>query len=153
MAYPKAFDYDLPPNTNEGRHNNKIRVLLVGVVLFLSLGYLFYNAFPGNALYYLTLSEVLQDEVRIEGKSVRIVGKLTPDSFHRIDGTIHARFTITDGDNILNASYTGVLPDLFFNPESEIVLEGQYQPGEVFHTTNVIVKCPSKYSAPSEEIA
>ena len=40
-----------------------------------------------------------------------------------------------------------MLPDLFFNPHSEIVLEGTYEPGGVFMTDRVFVKCASKYQS------
>jgi cytochrome c-type biogenesis protein CcmE len=43
------------------------------------------------------------------------------------------------------------LPDLFFNKNSEIILEGVHSPGESFQSYNVIVKCPSKYVAIEEK--
>jgi cytochrome c-type biogenesis protein CcmE len=49
------------------------------------------------------------------------------------------------------ARHDGVLPDLFFNEHSEIILEGVYIPGHDFQSENVIVKCPSKYVAVEEE--
>ena len=47
----------------------------------------------------------------------------------------------------LHASYVGVMPDLFFNPHSEIILEGSYGKDSVFETDNILVKCPSKYQS------
>ena len=38
-----------------------------------------------------------------------------------------------------------MLPELFFNEHSEVILEGNYTPEGVFQSHNVIVKCPSKY--------
>jgi cytochrome c-type biogenesis protein CcmE len=43
------------------------------------------------------------------------------------------------------------MPDLFFNPHSEIILEGRYGPDDVFETESILVKCPSKYQALEEE--
>ena len=52
------------------------------------------------------------------------------------------------GSPNMEASYVGVLPDLFFNPHSEIILEGHYDPeSAVFQTDNILVKCPSKYQS------
>ena len=42
---------------------------------------------------------------------------------------------------------TAVVPDLFFNQHSEIILEGSYGDDGVFYSESVIVKCPSKYVA------
>jgi cytochrome c-type biogenesis protein CcmE len=51
----------------------------------------------------------------------------------------------------LDAEYVGVLPDLFFNPHSEIILEGSYGLEQVFHADSILVKCPSKYKSLQEE--
>jgi len=72
---------------------------------------------------------------------------MVQDSFHRSDGSTLAQFSLTDGVEIMEASHDGVLPDLFFNEHSEIILEGIYIRGREFHSQNVIVKCPSKYVA------
>ena len=141
---------NLPPPTSR-IFNNKFRLLLVGLVTALALGYLVYAAFPGNTLYYLTVDELLDDEESMDGRSVRVVGKLVPDSFNRETGTVRANFALTDQGEFLEATYDGVFPDLFFNPHSDVVLEGRYGVDDVFHTDTVIVKCPSKYQALSEE--
>ena len=130
--------------------NNKTRLLVVGLVLVLALGYLIYAAFPGNTLYYVTVDEFLADETNQDGRSLRVMGKLVPDSFQRVDGTTLATFSLADQGQALPSVYDGVLPDLFFNPHSDIVLEGSFGDGGVFHTDTVIVKCPSKYEAAAE---
>ena len=85
---------NLPPPTSR-IFNNKFRLLLVGLVTALALGYLVYAAFPGNTLYYLTVDELLADEESMDGRSVRVVGKLVPDSFNRETGTVRANFALT----------------------------------------------------------
>ena len=135
--------------------NNKTRLLLIGIVLALALGYLIYAAFPGSTLYSLTVDEFVADGQSKDGRSVRVVGKLVPDSFERasLDGrpTTRANFVLTDNDQMMNATYIGTIPDLFFNPHSDVVLEGSYGADHVFHADTVIVKCPSKYQALTEE--
>ena len=75
-----------------------------------------------------------------------------PESFQREDSGTLARFQLIDkegdaSDVNLEASYVGVMPDLFFNPHSEIILEGSYTPTGVFETDSILVKCPSKYQS------
>ena len=130
--------------------NNKTRLVLVLAVLALSLGYLLYTALGVNARYYLTVSEFLEDEANLAGRPVRVVGTLAPGSHEIPQGTLDHSFTLMEGDSRLGAFYSGVLPDLFDNEHSEIVLEGQYQ-GGTFHAESVIVKCPSKYEAENRE--
>lgn len=137
---------DIPP-TASGGFSNKTRLIIVVSVLLLALGYLVYAAFPGNTMYYLTVEEFVSDEQNQDGRSIRVVGKLMPDSFQRVSGTTEANFILTEDGEVMKATYNGVLPDLFFNPHSDIVLEGSYGEEGVFHTDAVIVKCPSKYQA------
>ena len=141
-----------PPEGSSGIFNNKTRLLVIVVVLALAMGYLVYAAFPGSTLYYLTVDEFLSDERNLDGRSIRVIGKVVPDSFQREAGNeILASFVLTEKGRMMQATYEGVLPDLFFNPHSDVVLEGSYGENGVFHTDTVIVKCPTKYQALSEE--
>ena len=142
--------YDSPDSSEASSSwifNNKVRLLIVGVVMALSLGFLISEAFPGNTRYYLTVGEFWASGDNQDGRSVRVVGQLVPDSFHREQGGILASFQVANDGQVLDASYEGVVPDLFFNVDSEIVLEGNYGTGETFHVDDVAVKCPSKYEA------
>ncbi len=132
------------------------RLIILGVVVALAVGYMIYAAFPGNALYFVTVSEFVGGDEYQDGRVLRVSGKLAPDSFQREDGTTLARFQLVDkegdgGGASLDASYVGVMPDLFFNPHSEIILEGSYASSGVFETDNILVKCPSKYQSQDGE--
>ncbi len=126
--------------------------LLVGfVVLAVAFGYLAFLAFQSATVYFYTVGEMAEQGPTPEGRTVRVSGKLVPSSFHRDDGSTIANFTLTDGSHTLGAMHNGILPDLFFNEHSEIILEGTHTPGQAFQSQNVIVKCPSKYIALEEE--
>ena len=145
------FDDEAPARSN------KARFLLVSAVVILALGYMIYAAFPGNALYFLTVSEFNSKSEVQDGRLLRVSGMLVEGTFGREGNTIESQFQITDKDGdspgvTLQASYTGVLPDLFFNPHSELILEGSYGANEVFHADNILVKCPSKYRDLEEEV-
>lgn len=119
-------------------------------VLGLALGYFSYIAFQGAAVFYVTVDELVSGNV-MGGDTIRVNGKLVPDSFQReAQGTL-AHFDIAGGGQVLPAVYDGVLPELFFNEHSDIVLQGSYDSEGVFYTDLVIVKCPSKYEALAEE--
>ena len=140
-------------NSNSTRN----RLIILGVVVSLAVAYMIYAAFPGNALYFLTVSEFLGGAEYQDGRVLRVSGKLVPDSFQRGEGGTLAHFQLVDkeGDSTgssLQASYVGVMPDLFFNPHSEIILEGSYGTDAVFETDSILVKCPSKYQSLEEEL-
>ena len=137
---------------------HRARLLILGGVIALAVAYMVYAAFPGNTLYFVTVSEFLEDPKLHDGQTLRVAGALAPDTFRRDDGSTLSRFRLGDkqpdvpgaapGSPQMEASYVGVLPDLFFNPHSEIILEGHYDGHEqVFATDNILVKCPSKYQS------
>ena len=137
--------------------SNKTRFLVLSAVIILALGYMIYAAFPGNTLYFLTVSEFSEKSEVQDGRLLRVSGKLVEGTFGRNGNSIDSLFQITDNDGdsfsvTLMASYTGVLPDLFFNPHSELILEGTYGVNEVFHADNILVKCPSKYRDLEDEL-
>ncbi len=134
------------PRQGNSLINNKTRLVLLLAVMGLSLGYLVYTAFGDNGRYYLTVSEFFEDDSNMAGRPVRVVGTLAPESHVLPQGTLDHSFALMEGQSRLGAFYSGVVPDLFDNEHSEIVLEGSYQ-GGTFHAESVIVKCPSKYEA------
>ena len=154
MEHLDPFDDDSPARSN------RTRFFVISAVIVLALGYMIYAAFPGNALYFLTVSEFNSKAEVQDGRLLRVSGKLVEGTFDRQGNDIDSQFQITDKDGdatgagvVLQASYTGVLPDLFFNPHSELILEGSYGENEVFHADNILVKCPSKYRDLEEEVA
>ena len=141
-----------------GWRSHRVRLGILAGVIALAVAYMVYAAFPGNTLYFVTVSEFVDDARLHDGQTLRVAGALAPDSFRREDGSAVSRFALGDkepdvpgiavGSPQMEASYVGVLPDLFFNPHSEIILEGHYDAqGGVFTTDNILVKCPSKYQS------
>lgn len=135
--------------------NPWIRFAILGVVVALAVGYMVYAAFPGNTRYFLTVGEFMAGQEYRDGRIVRVSGKLLEDSFLRQPDATISQFQLIDepaaAGVVLNASYVGVMPDLFFNPHSEIILEGRYGPEQVFQADSILVKCPSKYRSLEEE--
>ncbi|MBI4202047.1 MAG: cytochrome c maturation protein CcmE [Chloroflexi bacterium] len=137
----------LPPSPQgEGLFGGSRKLLIAVAMLALAIGYFGFTAFQNATVYYLTVGELLSGKAQT-GETVRVAGSLVPDSFQREADSTLARFTITDGNGVLNADYSGILPELFFNEQSQIVLEGRYDGNGTFHTLSVVVKCPSKYQA------
>ena len=129
--------------------NHRLKLVVGLTVLVVALGYLGFMAFQSATVYYYTVSELKQLGPTKEGRIVRVSGKLAADTFVRETDSTLARFTLIDGkgSETLPTVHDGILPDLFFNEHSEIILEGSYGPDGVFESQNMIVKCPSKYIA------
>jgi cytochrome c-type biogenesis protein CcmE len=139
--YPEQIDEQQTVFNNRGK-------LIVGLaIIVVTMGYFGFLAFKSATVYYYTVGEMNEVGPTLGESVVRVSGKLVPDSFQREGESTLARFSLTDGTESLAAVHNGVVPDLFFNEHSEIILEGQYGVGGVFESHNVIVKCPSKYIA------
>ncbi len=137
--------------------SNRTRFIVVAVVVVLALAFMIWAAFGENTRYFLTVSEFNSKTEIHDGQMVRVSGKLVEGTFDRGDKSTISHFHLTDkeggdsGLSMLQARYEGILPDLFFNPHSEIILEGSYRSEGVFHADEILVKCPSKYQDLDEQ--
>ena len=137
--------------------SNRTRFIIVAAVVTLGLGFMIWATFGENTRFFLTVSEFNSRSDVQDGQMVRVSGKLVEGTFNRGEKSTISQFQLTDkegansGTALLMASYEGVLPDLFFNPHSEIILEGSYSSEGVFNTNEILVKCPSKYVDLEEE--
>tara|TARA_B100001123_G_scaffold124876_1_gene145497 strand:- start:7313 stop:7651 length:339 start_codon:yes stop_codon:yes gene_type:complete len=102
-------------------------------------------ALTSATMYYYTVSELQTLDPSSNQDIIRVSGKLVPSSYNREVTSTISEFTITDGTNLLKTQHDGILPDLFFNKHSEIILQGTLTKEKTFITNNVTVKCPSKY--------
>ena len=148
---------DLQDSGNSGFRSNRTRFIIVATVVVLALAFMIWTAFGENTRYFLTVSEFNSKTEIHDGQMVRVSGTLVEGSFERGDKSTTSHFQLTDkegqsaGLELLLAQYEGVLPDLFFNPHSEIILEGSVAGGGVFHASEILVKCPSKYQDLDEQ--
>ncbi len=139
----------------EKKQNSYLRWIVLIFVTGTVISYMALQAFPGSTRYFLTVEEFSNRSELHGGEIVRVSGALVADSFTRTSGSITSKFQLTykdvDTGVYLEASYVGVLPDLFFNPHSEIILEGSYNGSGDFIADSILVKCPSKYQELEEQ--
>ncbi|MEX2598117.1 MAG: cytochrome c maturation protein CcmE, partial [Dehalococcoidia bacterium] len=121
------------------------KLAIIGAILLAAFAYFGYTAFMSATAFYLTVDEFVE-RGPVVGESVQIKGQLVDGTFAREGGnSLAASFLLEENGAQVDAAYDGVLPDLFFNPHSEIVLGGTYTEEGVFLADRVYVKCPSKY--------
>ena len=134
-----------PASTSVLTRGRKLAIIVA--IMLAAFGYFSYTAFESAQSFYLTVDELIELGPS-PTQSVQVKGKLLEDSFVREGGTSTlAHFLLQENGAQVNATYDGVLPDLFFNPHSEIVLGGTYEDGVLFVADRVYVKCPSKYQS------
>ena|SRR6187402_2837522 len=124
-----------------------VKIGLTSLVLALTFGGLLYTTMAEGTEYYKHVDEVMTQPEPWYGKKLQMHGFVVPGSIFVNKKTLEHRFQVQSNGHIVNATYTGVVPDTF-KSDSEVVLKGILTP-EGFKTqpNGVMAKCPSKYEA------
>ena len=105
-------------------------------------------ALQRNIAYLYTPNEVFSGSAGAAVSSgearFRLGGMVEEDSFRREEGSLVARFRVTDGDAQMEVVYDKILPDLFREGQG-VVAEGSLGPDGTFMATNVLAKHDENY--------
>lgn len=124
-----------------------LKIFATAVVLLGALGGLMYTSLQDGTEYYKHVDEVMVDPAAWQGKKLQLHGHVVDKSIMRRPDTLDYIFQIQNNGHVVNARYTGVVPDTF-KDGSEVVIKGTLGP-DGFHVSpnGVMAKCPSKYEA------
>lgn len=125
-----------------------IKIAVTAGILVLALGGLFYTTLSEGTEYYKHVDEVMANPSAWQGKRLQLHGYVVDNSILRKPDTLDYRFQIQNNGKVVQASYTGVVPDTF-KDGSEVVLKGRLGANDRFvvDANGVMAKCPSKYQA------
>ena len=128
----------------------KIGATLAAITL--ALAGLMYTTLSEGTEYYKHVDEVMAEPTAWQGKRVQLHGFVVDKSIERRPDTLEYRFRIESKGKVVQAQYTGIVPDTFKHG-SEVVLKGTLGPeGFSVAPGGVMAKCPSKYE-PTKGIA
>jgi cytochrome c-type biogenesis protein CcmE len=124
----------------------KLRALfLIALILSLTLiVFLVLNSLKENVVYFLspteikTLNEVKKDKIRVGGM-------VKKSSINIINDEII--FVITDFQNEINVTYSGLVPNLF-QENKGVVAEGFLEDKNYFKATKILAKHDENYMPP-----
>src|SRR6476620_10697092 len=124
-----------------------VKIGATALVLALALGGLFYSTLQDGTEYYVHVDEVMKDPGAWNGKKLQLHGYVVDKSIFVKPDTLEYRFQIQNKGQVMQASYTGIVPDTF-KDGSEVVLKGHLTAsGFAVESNGVMAKCPSKYEA------
>lgn len=125
-------------------HRN-IKIGVTGLVLAAAFVGLLWSTLRDGTEYYKHVDEVMASQQAWEGKRLQLHGFVVPGSILVKPDSLEYRFKVQNKGSVVNASYTGVVPDTF-KDDAEVVLKGRLAK-DGFHTeaNGVMAKCPSKY--------
>ena len=129
-------------------HRN-IKIGITVVVLSLAFSGLLWSTLRDGTEYYKHVDEVMTSPQQWQGKAMQLHGFVVAKSILVNPKTLEYHFSVQNNGSLVNAVYTGIVPDTFKDTpgeEAEVVLKGQLT-NEGFHVApnGVMAKCPSKY--------
>jgi cytochrome c-type biogenesis protein CcmE len=122
-----------------------IKIIVTAVVLVLAFAGLLWSTLRDGTEYYKHVDEVMAARQTWEGRRLQLHGFVVPGSIKRRPDTLDYIFQVQSNGVVVDASYTGIVPDTF-KDDSEVVLRGELTPAGFETAPNgVMAKCPSKY--------
>jgi cytochrome c-type biogenesis protein CcmE len=124
-----------------------VRVSLSAMVIASALTWLMISTISEGAEYYKKVDEVMADPQAWQGKRLQVHGYVLGDPLVK-SSTLEYRFTMHNNGKVMQARYTGVVPDTF-KADAEVVVKGKLGSDGVIDVERdgITAKCPSKYEA------
>ena len=123
-------------------------ILLILLTLILSV-FLILKSLEENVVYFQSPSEI-KILSEIKDKKIRIGGMVKVDSILMKKEEI--KFIITDFNNEINVTYSGVVPNLFTEGKG-VVAEGYLKDKNFFLATKILAKHDENYMPPEVKAA
>jgi cytochrome c-type biogenesis protein CcmE len=124
-------------------------IIVASVVLLIAQGV------KATGVYFLTPSELAAKttaDPTFYDVGLKVSAKVVPGSIRRDDKNRQVDFQVSDGVQSYPVTYRGLVPDTFTDANDiEVIVEGRLGRDGVFHATEVLAKCGSRYEAAFEE--
>ena len=120
-----------------------LKISATVAVVVVALTGLLFTTLREDTQFYKHVDEVMNDPSAWHGRRLKLHGYVA--GIERKRSSLDYRFNVQSNGSIVQASYSGVVPDTF-KEGAEVVLNGTLGP-EGFHVerNGVMAKCPSKY--------
>ena len=154
-----------------GTTGNRLKFLIGGVLILAAVGYLIISGTATGARYFITIDEVVNNAA-YSGQTVRISGAVRGETIQYDSENLTIEFTVSnipaEFDDLALALHEAVnnpdatqLPVIIENQvkpdllqhEAQAILTGQMGTDGVFHATELLLKCPSRFEEGGPEQA
>jgi cytochrome c-type biogenesis protein CcmE len=118
-------------------------------LIVVSVGYLIVSGVKDTGVYFVTpveLAERVAADSSVHDLGLRMGGRVVPGTIRRDVAAQMVYFDVSDGIQTYPVAYHGLPPDTF-DGDVEVVVEGRLGIDGVFHASNLLAKCGSKYEA------
>jgi cytochrome c-type biogenesis protein CcmE len=127
------------------------KFLVGAAVIVAAVGFLIAEGVKETGVYFLTPTELAAKtaaDPTFYNVGLKMGAKVVPGSIRRDRASREIDFKVSDGRHEYPVRYSGLVPDTFTDANDiEVVVEGRLGHDGVFHATDVLAKCGSRYEA------
>jgi len=129
---------------------------LGSTVIVLAIVGLIYQGVKQTGVYFLSPSELVartSQDPSFHDVGLKVGAKVVPGTIQRDPSSQRIAFTVSDSTASFPVEYTGIVPDTFTDANDiEVIMSGKLGRDGVFHATEVLAKCGSRYEAELEDL-
>ncbi|ODT31777.1 MAG: cytochrome c biogenesis protein CcmE [Kaistia sp. SCN 65-12] len=124
------------------RKQKRLSVIVAGLAFLAAAAGLTFYALGQKASYFYMPGDLAEAHVA-PGQRIRLGGLVEQGTIKRDQGAT-VEFSVTDTQNSVKVTYTGILPDLF-REEQGVITEGAFAPDGTFVADSVLAKHDERY--------
>jgi len=125
-------------------------------VIVLAIVGLMYQGVKQTGVYFLSPSELVartSEDPSFHDVGLKVGAKVVPGTIQRDPSSQRIAFRVSDSTASFPVEYTGIVPDTFTDANDiEVIMSGKLGRDGVFHATEVLAKCGSRYEAELEDL-
>ncbi|MHB1326701.1 MAG: cytochrome c maturation protein CcmE [Gemmatimonadales bacterium] len=118
---------------------------------------LIYTGVSQTGVYFLSPSELLarvEADASFHDVGLKVGAKVVPGSIRRDGSVQRVEFKVSDASGTFPVVYQGIVPDTFTDENDiEVIMSGKLGRDGVFHATEVLAKCGSRYESEYSKLA
>ena len=123
----------------------RIFLLILSLIIVISVVFIVLKSLERNVVYFLSPSEIYNDENVSLNKKMRLGGLVKVNSLTKDQSTIS--FIITDLKKEIVVSFNGLVPNLFSEGKG-VVVEGKLKDKKYFIADKILAKHDENYMPP-----
>lgn len=121
------------------------------VVIVAAIAFLIYTGVSQTGVYFLSPTELLQrtqTDPSFHDVGLKVGAKVVRGSIKRDPANQRIDFEVADSAGRFPVTYQGIVPDTFNDAsEIEVIMSGKLGRDGIFHATEVLAKCGSRYES------
>lgn len=127
------------------------KFFLGAAVIVVGVGLLITEGVRSTGVYFFTPTELVTrttQDPSFHDVGLKVGAKVVPGTIRRDEETLRIEFAMSDGVTQVPVRYQGLVPDTFTDANDiEVIVEGKLGRDGIFHATEVLAKCGSRYES------